>query len=143
MAAFGDCFAEDAEWRIGGVVVLGRTNIVTHMNNVFAKFKLILVTTRTPILDVGNGTASGRTYLTEHGIFADGTAIAPIGIYYERFVQQGDRWRFAWRLFQTKYVGPADMSGAFYDNADFGAPPGMPPLDQETNNYTGMHKAKD
>src|SRR5580704_17822302 len=83
--AFGDCFTLDSEWRIGGVVVRGRTAIVAHMQSVLPQFRAVLVTFRTPILEVGKGTATGRTYMTEQAVFKDGRAFGPIGTYYERF----------------------------------------------------------
>ena len=130
--AFGDCFTEDCEWRMGGMVMNGREAIKQGMAVGFEKFQRILMTFRTPILEVGDGAASGRTYVNETSLFADGTPFGPIGIYYERFVLQGDVWRFQWRLFHTAYAGPPDLSGSFFDVKDYGAPPAMPPLDEAT-----------
>lgn len=127
--AFADCFTENCEWRISGRVLHGRDAASEFMSGLFPRFRRILLTMRTPVLDVGDGVASGRTYFTEQSVFTDGSLLAPIGSYYERFVDQGDRWRFSWRLFQTEYYGPPDMSGSFHDNPDWGAPPAMPPMD--------------
>ena len=138
--AFGDCFAEDCEWRIGGVILRGREQIVEYNRKLFStKFRRLLITLRTPILEVNGTRASGRTYFSAQNILADGTPFAPFGVYYERFVDQGDRWRFAWRLFQTLYTGPADLTGSLHDQPEFGAPPAMPPLDIETRNVSGLH----
>ena len=71
-------------------------------------------------------------------VFVDGRPGSSIGIYYERFVDQGDRWRFKWRLFQTHYLGKADISGPLFDNPEWGAPPSMPPLDAPTYDHTGL-----
>ena len=137
---FAACFTEDCEWRIGGIVLRGRDVIVAHVRNVFPKFQWILMTFRTPVLQIGDGVATGRTYVTEQSVFQDGTPFAPIGTYFERFVEQDGQWKFAWRLFQTNYIGPPDQSGRFVGiNPDFGPPPAMPPLDAPTYNYTGMH----
>lgn len=135
--AFGDCFAEAAEWRVGGSVMQGRDGITEAMRGVFPLFRRILMTFRTPILEVGDGVASGRTYVSENSVFADGRPFAPIGIYFERFVRQGAVWRFQWRLFQTNYAGPPDLSGTFFDVPDYGAPPAMPPLDEITIDRSG------
>ncbi|MCB2073604.1 MAG: nuclear transport factor 2 family protein [Novosphingobium sp.] len=135
--SFGDCFAEDCEWRIAGHVLKGRAKITEFMSAVFPQFNRILLTMRTPVLEVGDGTASSRTYFTENSQFADGTPLAAIGSYYERFVDQGDRWRFSWRVFQTEYAGPPDFSGEFYDNPEWGAPPAMPPLDTIPLDHSG------
>lgn len=136
--AFADCFTEDAEWRIEGTVLRGRTGIVENMRRLLPNFHAILMTFRTPILEVGNGTASGRTYSTQNGILRDGRPGTVIGIYYERFVDQGDRWRYSWRLYQTHYMGPADVKGPLFENPDFGPPPNMPPLDTVSSNHTGV-----
>jgi ketosteroid isomerase-like protein len=136
--AFGNCFAADAEWRVGGRVLRGRDEIVAMMKGVFPQFRRILMTFRNPILEVGDGVASGRTYVTEQSLFADGRPFAPIGIYFEHFVDEGDAWRFKWRLFQTHYVGPPDLSGTWFDVPDYGAPPAMPPLDEVTYDRSGV-----
>jgi len=130
--AFGDCFAEDAEWRVGGTIMRGREQVMLAMRGVFPKFRRLLMNFRTPIIELGDGFVLGRTYVNEQSVMADGTPFGPVGIYFERFVDHGDRWRFQWRLFQTNYAGPPDMSGSFFDVADYGAPPAMPPLDEET-----------
>lgn len=140
--AFGDCFTEDAEWRIGGKILSGRADIVANLKRLMPNFERVLMTFRTPILEVGageeEGTATARTYVTENNIFADGRPGSSVGIYYERFVQEGGRWRFSWRLFQTYYLGAADITGPLYKNPDFGPPPNMPPLDAPTFDHTGV-----
>jgi uncharacterized protein (TIGR02246 family) len=139
---FGECFAEDCEWRIGGAILKGRQKIVEYNRELFTtKFKKLFITLRTPVLEVGDGVASGRTYFSAQNLMADGSGFAPLGVYYERFRLEADgQWRFAWRLFQTLYSGPADLSGTFHDQPEFGPPPGMPPLDVETKNVTNLHR---
>jgi hypothetical protein len=129
MESFGDCFTEDCEWRIEGVVNRGRAACVAFMGPQLARTRCVLVTLRTPILEVGNGIASGRTYFTAQNALINQPPITPIGMYYERFVDQGDRWRFSWRLFQSHYSGGPDLQGEFKNLPDYGPPPGMPPLD--------------
>lgn len=136
--AFGDCFSDDAQWRIAGMVLRGRTEIVGTLQQLMPNIGRVLMTFRTPLLDVGDGIASGRTYITEQCTFADGRPYSTIGTYYERFIQQGGCWRFTWRLFQLHYKGPADLSAPFFDNPDFGPPPRMPGIDAPTYNHSGM-----
>lgn len=136
--AFGDCFTEDAEWRISGMVLRGRPQIMTTIENLMSHFQRVLMTFQTPILEVGDGAASGRTYSLEQYAAANGPAGTAIGTYYERFVDQGDRWRFSWRLFQLEYMGPSDLSGSFFSNPDYGPPPGMPSLNAPTYNHSGL-----
>jgi len=137
-AAFGDCFVEDAEWRIAGRVLHGRAEIVENLRRLMPNFHRVLMTFRTPLVDITNGELTSRTYVTENNIFLDGRPGASIGIYFERFTERNGRLHFAWRLFQTHYVGPADIRGPLYENPDFGAPPAMPPRDAVALDHTGL-----
>ena len=137
-AAFGDCFAKDGEWRIAGLVMKGRDHIGATFGQIMTRFERVLMTFRTPILEVGPGIASGRTYVTEQTAIADGTRALAISTYFERFVEDGDRWLFTWRLFQLHYMGPADLSGTYFDNVDYGAPPAMPALDAMSVDHSGL-----
>ncbi len=135
-AAFADCFAEDAEWRIAGNIFTGRENIKTAITGILVNFSRILMTLQTPILEVGEGIAYGRTYSTEHTRLITGERGLSVGTYYERFIDDGDRWRFSWRLFQLHYSGPPDLSGPFFDNPDYGPPPAMPGTNESSVDLT-------
>jgi ketosteroid isomerase-like protein len=139
--AFADCFTADAEWRIAGMVLRGRAEIAATLERLMENFTRVLMTFRTPVLEVGQGVATGRTYVTEQNAFRNGRAGNSIGLYYERFVDEGDRWRFSWRLFQLHYLGPADLSGDFFEQPDYGPPPAMPPLDAVPANHSGLGKS--
>lgn len=139
--AFADCFAEDCEWLIDGVTMKGRDEIVEYNRTLMTtRFRRLLITLRTPILDVQEGKASGRTYFSAQNVLANGTAFAPLGVYYEHFVDEGERWRFKWRLFETLYSGPPDLSGQWHDQPDYGPPPNMPPRDAQTLSKVGLHQ---
>jgi len=127
--SFAECFTEDGEWRISGMSLKGRAEIAETIGRILANARKVLITFRTPILAVGDGRASGRTYVTEQCSWLHRPPNISIGRYYEHFVREGDRWLFSWRLFQIHYSGPEDMSGEWHDQPDFGPPPGMPPLD--------------
>jgi uncharacterized protein (TIGR02246 family) len=136
--SFGALFAEDAEWRVGGQIMRGRVAIEAFISGAFPLYCRILMTFRTPIVDLmPDGTAVARTYVTENSLFADGTPFAPIGIYFDRFKLVEGRWLFAWRMFQTHYIGEPDLKGEWYDMPEYGAPPGMPPLDEVTFDRSG------
>jgi SnoaL-like domain len=127
--AFGDCFTEDAQWRIAGRLIEGRDACVAFLRMVMPHIHRVLITMQTPILNVTGTTAIGRTYLTETNARKDRSPVFPIGIYYDRFVLQGDRWRFAWHHYHSYYFGPNDLSGSFADFTDYGPPFGMPGAD--------------
>jgi uncharacterized protein (TIGR02246 family) len=134
---FGELFTEDGEWRISGLVMRGRTNIANTIRALFPRYRRIVMNFRDPIIELGDGTANVRVYVSEQSMLADGTPYGPIGIYFDRCVEEEGRWRFAWRLFQTHYSGSPDMTGTFFENPDFGPPPAMPPLDAEAIDHTG------
>jgi ketosteroid isomerase-like protein len=136
--SFGDCYTEDGEWRIAGMILRGRNEIIESFDRLMSHHHRVLMTFRTPILEVGDGVATGRTYVSEQNGFKNGRPGTTIGIYFERFVAQNDRWRCSWRLFQLHYIGPADLTAPFLEHEDYGPPPGMPPLDAPTHNYSGL-----
>lgn len=136
--AFGALFAEHAEWRVGGQVMRGRAAIVAFIEGAFPLYRRILMTFRTPVVDLlPDGTAVARTYVTENSLTADGKPFAPIGIYFDRFIEVDGRWLFSWRMFQTHYIGEPDLKGEWFDMPEYGAPPGMPPLDEVTFDRSG------
>jgi hypothetical protein len=57
------------------------------------------------------------------------------GTCYDRYVLELGRWRFAWRLFELEYRGPADLTGTFFDTRDYDPPPAMPPLDAAAQDH--------
>jgi hypothetical protein len=143
LAVFGDYFTEDAEWHVADfeddniegatvprtvqVVVKGRDKCVRFFGHFFDHMNRILMTFPTPILQVtGPGMAVGRCYSTEQVARKDKVPMFSTAIYYDRFVQQGDRWRFAWRYFQLQYTGPPDLAGQFLNPPDPGPPFAMP-----------------
>ncbi len=136
--AFGECFAEDAVWKISGLTFHGRADIAAFMKSVFPRYRFIMLNFRAPILTVGDGTVEARTYVSEQSVMTDGKAYGPLGMYYDRIVEQAGRWRYSWRLFHTCYAGPPDLSGSFFENPDFGAPPAFPPLDAQSFDRTGV-----
>jgi uncharacterized protein (TIGR02246 family) len=143
--AFGGCFAPDAEWRIAGMVLRGRTEITQTVENLLSHFQRVLMLFQTPILDVRDGQASARTYSLEQYFSASTAAQAggppggiSIGTYYERYRKIDGQWLFSWRLFQLQYMGAADGSGTLFSNTDFGPPPALPDLDATTTNDSGL-----
>lgn len=136
----GELFADDGEWRVGGQVMRGRDEIVSFLGGVFPQFRRLLMLFYTPVVNIAeDGEISSRTFVVERSQFADGKPFAPVGIYFDRFVEVDGHLLFKWRLFQTQYAGHPDMATPFYDDLpDFGPPPGMPPLDEETLDRSGV-----
>ena len=131
--AFAGCFTEGGEWRISGRIFRGRQDIRDGIAVILSRFNGVLITFRNPILTVGEGRASGRTYIDERCAWKNGDTNISVGCYYEHFVEEGDRWLFEWRLFDMHYRGPPDMTGTFIEHIDYGPPPAMPPRDTATH----------
>ena len=130
--AFADCFTRDAEWKIAGLHIHGREEIGGLIGNLLYTYERVLLILGTPILEVGDGAASGRIQITEFAKMGDGSSAMTLGVYYDRYVQDSDRWRFQWRHYGLHYRGPADLSEAFVECPDYGPPPGLPAEDEPT-----------
>lgn len=138
-ASVAELFADGGEWRVGGQIMRGREEIVSFLGGVFPQFRRLVMLFYTPVVSVGDGEISSRAFVVERSQFADGTPFAPVGIYFDRFVEVDGHLLFKWRLFQTQYGGPPDMAAPFYDDLpDYGAPPAMPPLDEGTIDRSGV-----
>lgn len=126
-AAFADCFTEDAEWHVGGHTLRGRADIISFIEDRTINSHWVLMNFHTPLLEVGNGMATGRTYVTEQNIYKNAPPRCTVATYFERFVEESGTWRRVWADFQLHYMGPADFSGEFFVQPDVGAPPALPP----------------
>ncbi len=121
--AFADLHAEDAEWKVAGMHIRGREQIRIEFAKFMRHLERSLMSFSDPIVELGDGVASSRSYVTENNKFADGRTASTIGIYYERFVDEGDRWRFKWRHWSLQYIGPPDFSAPLYKCPAYGPPP--------------------
>ena len=130
--AFVECFAADAEWKIAGLHMRGRGEIGSQFERFIASSERILMVLTAPVLEVGEGTATSRTFATEYVKLKDGRAVRTLGIYYDRLIDQGERWRFQRRHFNLYHYGPLDLSADFHDCLEYGPPPGMPGPDDPT-----------
>ena len=124
--AAGALFAADGVWHVAGRELRGREAIVSFLEGALPQFRNIMMTFRTPIVDVADGEFVSRTWVTETRVMADGEASLLIGIYFDRFVEEDGRL-LGWRQFQTYYAGPVDMTADMADAQDYGPPPAMPP----------------
>lgn len=131
-AAFVDCFVAGGEWKVAGTHLRGRDAIGEGFEQFLALNERVLMSFGSPILDIGQGVASGRTYTTETVKTRDGAGMCSLGIYYERFVEDGGEWRFAWRHFDFCYFGPPDLSAPLFPFVDRGPPPALPGAGEPT-----------
>ena len=130
--AFAQCFAEDAEWKIAGQHFRGRAVIGATIGKLLGACARVQLMAATPILEVGQGTAVGRIQMTEFAKMTDGSSALTLGVYYDRYVEEGQRWVFQWRHFSLHYRGPVDLSAELVNSPDYGPFPGMPAADEPT-----------
>ena len=128
--AFGKCFAVNGEWRIAGMHLRGRAEISGAIARLLGGYKRVLMTVSAPVLEVGAGKAVGRVHCLEYAKFLDGTSVATIGIYYERYIEEEGHWRFQWRQWALQYRGPVDLSAQFVNSPEYGPFPNMPSPDE-------------
>src|SRR5690606_23791179 len=88
-AAFVDCFVADGEWKVAGMHLVGQAAIGDGFDRFLDLNERVLMAYGSPILEIGAGTATGRTYTTETVKDRAGKGMCSIGIYYESFVEQG------------------------------------------------------
>jgi len=132
LAAFVDCFAQDAEWKIAGMHLRGRLEIEGAIARLLGACERVLMTVGTPVLEIRHGSAIGRLYCLEYARLVGAAPVMNIGIYYDRYLKEGGRWLFQWRHWSLQYRGPPDLSAPFVDSPDYGPFPNMPPSDAPT-----------
>ena len=108
--AWGDCWTEDAVWKILGMAPEGREAIVGFWTNVMAGFPFVVQMPSECLVQVDGDTATVRAYLTETLKGADGTRMLTLGVYHDKLRREADGWRFSERDFHAMYSGPPDLS---------------------------------
>jgi uncharacterized protein (TIGR02246 family) len=128
-ASFAACFAADGEWRISGMTLRGRERIAGTIERILLQMHRVLFTYGDPVIERVDGAWSARVMVNERVSWADGRANVSIGRYFERYVEEGGQLLFDWRLFELHYRGPPDLSGDWFEHAEIGPPPALPPRD--------------
>jgi limonene-1,2-epoxide hydrolase len=126
IVGFGDCFTEDTYWDLGVTAAHGRSQAEALLTTALARSHFVLMTFRTPIVDINKGVITSRTYVTEQNARKNEPPEFTVATYFERFADQAGVWRRAWAFFQLHYIGPEDFSGTFLGQPDCGPPPAMP-----------------
>jgi uncharacterized protein (TIGR02246 family) len=130
--AFAACFALAGEWKIAGMHIRGREEIRDKFDTLLAPCARVQILTGTPVLEFNSDGVSGRLQMTELAKMGDGSSALTLGVYFDRYVEEDGRWRFAWRHFGLHYRGPVDLSAELVPCPDFGPPPGMPAPEEPT-----------
>ena len=109
---FGACWTADAEWHAKGNVIEGRERIVRVFGKLRGQYALCVQELLSGVIAAESDTAAVATWqIRELQFPLDGPGVQLLGIYTDRCVVDGDRWRFASRSFRELYRGPFDTSG--------------------------------
>lgn len=131
-AAFGQCFARAGEWKIATLHMRGRAEIEGKVGALLGLCDRIMLIPGQTLLELSGDGATGRTPMTELAKLKDGSSALTLGVYFDRYVEEDGRWRFAWRHWALHYRGPLDLSADLVPCPDYGPPPGLPGPDEPT-----------
>src|SRR5262249_6692845 len=67
-----ECFTEDGEWKIAGLHMRGRAEIEAPFAKLLGLCEKVITTVGVPILEVGQGIATARTYVSENAKLKNG-----------------------------------------------------------------------
>ena len=135
-AAFEQCFAPDAVWKISGQRIEGRAACGNFFAKSIAVSQHVAFWPGPVALTREGDTVTGRLQATEL-IKRDSGGLRTLGLYYDRYVEHEGRWRFAWHHFDMVYFGPPDLAAEMIGSPDYGAPPGQPGPDAPSTVRTG------
>ncbi len=129
---FAACFALDGEWKIAGLHIQSRQTIEEMFGTLLAPYDQVFFDSGTPLLDISGPEVVSRCPAVEQAKLLDGSSVMTIGVYHDRYVEEGTRWLFRHRHWSLHYRGPSDLSADLVPSPDYGSPPGMPELDEPT-----------
>lgn len=114
-------WAPDAVWDLGGGrLVEGIDAIAKLWYGAMGGFQATVQTVLNGETELGDDedTATGRWYIQEHLIRADGTTGILLAHYDDAYRKVDGDWRFARRFLQPHYAGPQDLSAPFLCTPD-------------------------
>ena len=111
---WASCWAEDAKWVLGPTrTVEGRKAIVEFWHAAMANFSAVVQMAHNMAVDVDGDKASGRCYIAEHFLRANGVPGILLAHYEDTYACIDGRWLFTSRALVPQYQGPPDLSAPF------------------------------
>jgi len=111
--AWAACWADDGEWHVLGQTVRGRAEVLARYRALTGPTRFVMQVASDGAIELDGDSATGRWQITESIQTQDGRAALNLGRYLDRYQRGADgAWRFARREFQTRYLGPPDLTGA-------------------------------
>lgn len=120
-AQWTSTWADDAVWDLGrGRLVEGIDAIKELWYGAMGGFEATVQTVLNGSTDLGDDgvTATGRFYIQEHVIRANGETSILLAHYDDAYRVVDGQWRFSRRFLQPHYAGPPDLSAPFQCSAD-------------------------
>ena len=114
-------WAPDAVWDLGhGRYVEGLDAIKELWYGAMGGFSATIQTVLNGSVDVADDrqTATGRWYIQEHILRANGETGILVAHYDDAYTRVDGRWKFARRFLQPHYQGPQDLSAPFQCTAE-------------------------
>jgi len=110
--AWGETWAVDARWRLGGRITHGRDAIVRRWTETMERVPFVLQLPSFGVIDLDAPGPRGRWYIQEIVQRPSGSSIT-FGVYADHYVHEEGRWRFARRRFDALYRGADDPDAAW------------------------------
>ena len=111
--AWAQTWAEDGCWKLMGLEIQGRNNILELWQQVVAGFEFAILMPSSSNFDIVGDRATGHWYLQEFTRDNDGNAANVLSRYRDSYSRMDGQWLFQSREYDVMYFGAADMSGNF------------------------------
>lgn len=108
-SAWRSLWHRDGRWYFLGEWLEGRDAVVARWEAAMAGFPVVYHRINSETIDVSGDEATGRVYLEEEVVTADGDALRFIGVYNDRYTREGGGWLYLSRRFDLVYQGPGTL----------------------------------
>lgn len=119
-------FTEDGVVRIPHInaEAVSREQIRTRVKRLQSLWDYFVQTTHPGTIQLEGDTAHGRAYICELGHLRDGNSQLNYAVYHDRYRRTEDRWKFAERVYEVRYLDTTPLTGSAPHSA--GAPAKKP-----------------
>jgi ketosteroid isomerase-like protein len=113
-ARLASLFTPDGAWRIphGDIALIGRDEIRAGIERLRQNWEFFVQNAHPGAVSISGDTATGRSYIVEFGRFRDGSSHLNYALYHDTYRRTPDGWRFAERVYETRYVDNSPLPGS-------------------------------